>query len=175
MGEPAFVHLHGTSEYSTDRPACRIEDAARRAAELGMGALALSDADNLFGAVRHVQACRAHGIKAVLGCRLSVRGGAARPLPLGLLVRNQTGYRNLVRLVSKAHLESPGDETWVELGDLEPHRDGLFCLSGGWGGEVAHWLEKGDLAQARGVPVPRSTTHDPSRVTSACSDARRTS
>jgi DNA polymerase III subunit alpha len=151
MGSTAFVHLYGLSEYSLGKGKSGVEDRVRRAAELGFEALALSDTDGLFGAVRHFDACRAAGIAAVLGCRLRVQAQSGRPFPVGLVVRDRIGYRNLVRLVSKAHLESPDGEPWIELADLRQSATGLFCLSGGIEGEVGHLLSDGQDERAAAV------------------------
>ena len=110
-----FVHLHVHSEYSLLDGACRIPELAARAAELKMPALALSDHGNLFGAIEFYKECRAAGIKPIIGCevylapgsRLDRKANSAKEASTHflLLAKNETGYRNLVKLVSAAHLE----------------------------------------------------------------------
>jgi DNA polymerase-3 subunit alpha len=110
-----FVHLHVHSEYSLLDGACRIPELAARAAELKMPALALSDHGNLFGAIEFYQECRKAGIKPIIGCevylapgsRLDRKANSAKEASTHflLLAKNETGYRNLVKLVSAAHLE----------------------------------------------------------------------
>ena len=111
MASAGFIHLHGHSEYSLLDGGCRIGEMAETAAELGMPALAVTDHGNLFGAVSHYNACADAGIKAIIGCEVYVSIGsrhvrkAARGLKhasnhLVLLVKNQTGYKNLIKLVS---------------------------------------------------------------------------
>ena len=107
---PDFVHLHTHSDFSLLDGAAAIEDLAARARELGMRALALTDHGNMFGALRFYKACRQEGIKPIIGCEIylapesrHVKAGGekgARYHHLGLLARDVTGYRNLLRLCS---------------------------------------------------------------------------
>ncbi|WP_284646854.1 PHP domain-containing protein [Paenibacillus silviterrae] len=109
-----FVHLHVHSEYSLLDGAARIDDMVEQAAKLGMKALALTDHGVMYGAIPFYKACKQHGIKPILGCEMyftagSIKQKAARqeqPIyHLLLLAKNLTGYRNLMKLVSIAHLE----------------------------------------------------------------------
>ena len=154
-----FVHLHGHSEYSLLDGGCRIGDTAALAAELEMPALAVTDHGNLFGAVEHYRACREIGIKPIIGCEVYVAIGsrhdrkAAKGLNhashhLVLLARNSTGYRNLVKLVSKAYLEGFYYFPRVDRDLLAEHCEGLVCLSGCVSGEIPHLLQNDSLAAA---------------------------
>ena len=116
MASADFVHLHGHSEYSLLDGGCRVSEMAELAAEQDMPALALTDHGNLFGVIGHYEACQDAGIKPIIGCEVYVAidsrhlRQAARGLTHGsnhlvLLAKNDTGYRNLTKLVSKGYLE----------------------------------------------------------------------
>ena len=161
MALAEFVHLHGHSEYSLLDGGCRIGDMAALAAELEMPALAVTDHGNLFGAVEHYRACREAGIKPIVGCEVYVAVGsrhdrkAAKGLNhashhLVLLARNSTGYRNLVKLVSKAYLEGFYYFPRIDRDLLAEHCEGLICLSGCVSGEIPHLLQNDSLDAAEG-------------------------
>ncbi|MDF2717131.1 MAG: polymerase subunit alpha, partial [Paenibacillus sp.] len=108
-----FVHLHVHSEYSLLDGASRIERLAGQAARLGMSALALTDHGVMYGAIPFYKACRANGIKPIIGCEMYVTTGSMRTKAarqeqsthhLILLAKNAVGYRNLMQLCSDAHL-----------------------------------------------------------------------
>lgn len=110
----SFVHLHVHSEYSLLDGAARISDLVRRAAENGMKALALTDHGVMYGAVPFYKACVAEGIKPIIGCEAYLTAGSRKergsrkdqPIyHLILLAKNETGYRNLMKLCSIGHLE----------------------------------------------------------------------
>ena len=116
MGPSDFVHLHVHSDYSLLDGACRIDRLMDRAAELGMGALALTDHGNLFGAIEFYNAAKAKGIQPIIGCELYLAEGSRLERKgrsdegksiyhLGLVAKNLTGYQNLLTLVSDAHLK----------------------------------------------------------------------
>src|SRR5207302_331244 len=95
-----------------------------RAAELEMPALALTDRGGVYGAVRHLQACRKLGVKPIIGSALEVDGEE-----LILIARNLRGYSNLCRLLSHAHADQPKGEARTTLGKVAEHRGDLFYLS----------------------------------------------
>jgi DNA polymerase-3 subunit alpha len=154
-----FVHLHVHSEYSLLDGAARLEGLVRRARELEFPALALTDHGNLFGAIDFYTACRKAGIKPIVGCELYVAPGNRfeRSKEDGsydgashatVLVRNATGYRNLVKLVSRAYLEGYYYKPRVDHELLAQHADGLLVLSGCLNSEVSKLLGAGDDARA---------------------------
>jgi DNA polymerase-3 subunit alpha len=159
MATAEFVHLHGHSEYSLLDGGCHLDRMAAFAAERGMPALALTDHGNLFGAVSHYNACADAGIKPIIGCEVYVSIGsrhvrkAARGLKhasnhLVLLVKNQTGYKNLIKLVSKGYLEGYYYNPRIDKELLREYSEGLICLSGCIGGEVAHLIQHEGMAAA---------------------------
>ena len=170
-----FVHLHVHSEYSLLDGAAQLEKIERvegqgkkekdvgliaRAAELGFPALALTDHGNLFGAIDFYAACRQSGIKPIIGAELYVApgsrfersgqdGGYEGASHATVLVRNEAGYRNLIKLVSKAYLEGFYYKPRVDHELLAQHADGLLVLSGCLNSEVSRQLSAGDEAKAR--------------------------
>ena len=110
-----FVHLHLHTEYSLLDGACRVDELVDQAATLGMKALAVTDHGNMFGAVAFHDACKERGIKPILGCEAYVAIGSRFEKAgtgiqeaynhLTLLASDDTGYHNLVKLVSSAYLE----------------------------------------------------------------------
>jgi DNA polymerase III subunit alpha len=154
-----FVHLHVHSEYSLLDGAAQLEKLVQRAQALGFPALALTDHGNLFGAIEFYSACQRAGIKPILGCELYVAPGSRfeRSSQDGsyegashctVLVRNETGYRNLIKLVSKAYLEGFYYKPRVDRELLAQHAAGLTGLSGCLNSEVNRLLSAGDEPRA---------------------------
>jgi DNA polymerase-3 subunit alpha len=150
--EAPFVHLHVHSEYSILDGACRIPELAKRAAELEMPAVALTDHGSLAGAVDLYKAARAEGVKPVLGCEVYVaeaRGVQKKGYAhLTLLAETTEGYGNLIRLSSLGYLEGYYYKPRVDWELLERHATGLIALSGCLSGRVCKALEEGRAADA---------------------------
>jgi len=153
-----FVHLHVHSEYSLLDGAARIQELADTAARLGMSHLALTDHGVLYGAIPFYKACQTRGIKPIIGCEIYLTTGTLEdkgsrkdnPIyHLILLAKNEQGYRNLLRLVSKAHLQGFYYKPRVDLYSLEQHADGLIALSACLGGEIAQHLLHHRYEEAR--------------------------
>jgi DNA polymerase-3 subunit alpha len=153
-----FVHLHVHSEYSLLDGACRIPELARRAAELKMPALALSDHGNLFGAIEFYQECRKAGVKPIIGCEVYLAPGSRKERKANsakeasthflLLAKNETGYRNLVKLVSAAHLEGMYYKPRIDKEILAQYSEGLIGTSACLAGEVARGILAGRMKEA---------------------------
>src|SRR5690606_33938468 len=116
------------------------EDLAARAAALGMPALALTDHDAVYGAVRFTQAARALGVRPLLGAELTLENGHH----LTLLVEDRAGWHNLCRLISRARANASKGEAALPPAELAAHTGGLIALSGCRQGEVAAALLRGD-------------------------------
>ncbi|WP_310833268.1 DNA polymerase III subunit alpha [Paenibacillus pedocola] len=147
-----FVHLHVHSEYSLLDGAARITDLVRRAGEYGMKSLALTDHGVMYGAIPFYKACVANGIKPIIGCEAYLTAGSRRergsrkdqPIyHLILLAKNETGYKNLMRLVSIGHLEGQHYKPRIDMEALAAHAEGIICLSACLGGEVPQHLLHG--------------------------------
>jgi DNA polymerase-3 subunit alpha len=150
--EAPFVHLHVHSEYSILDGACRIPDLAKRAAELGMPAVALTDHGSLAGAVDLYKSARAEGVKPVLGCEVYVtddrhaqQKGQAH---LTLLAETTEGYGNLIKLSSLGYLEGYYYKPRVDWELLQTYGKGLVALSGCLSGRVCKALEENRPADA---------------------------
>ena len=160
LKQPAdFVHLHVHSEYSLLDGAARLEKLVQRAEELRFPALALTDHGNLFGSVDFYTACVKAGVKPILGSELYVAPGSRTERSgqdgsyegashCTVLVRNQIGHANLMRLVSKAYLEGYYYKPRVDRELLAQHAEGLLVLSGCLNSEVSRQLSAGDEAKA---------------------------
>jgi DNA polymerase III subunit alpha len=154
---PGFVHLHVHSSYSLLEGAIPLGKLLELAAGDGQPALAVTDRNNLFGALEFSEKAAAKGIQPIMGAKLAIdfadeadpknRLGNEIPGHLVLLAKDETGFANLIRLVSKAHLES-GDKgkydlPHVDLDDLRQLNQGLIVLSGGPEGPVNRLLPIG--------------------------------
>src|SRR5882762_1133302 len=160
MQHSEFVHLHVHSEYSLLDGAAQLEKLVDKAKELKFPAIALTDHGNLFGAIDFYNAAQKAGVKPILGCELYVApggrkdrgsqdGGYEGANHLTVLVRNRTGYKNLVKLVSRAFLEGFYYKPRVDRELLAQHADGLLVLSGCLNSEVSRLLSAGDAVRAR--------------------------
>ncbi|GBE10665.1 DNA polymerase III subunit alpha [bacterium BMS3Abin12] len=147
-----YVHLHLHTEYSLADGLVRIPRLVQAVRDLGMPAVAVTDQGNLFAAVKFYRAALAAGIKPVLGVDTWIaepRAGRS-PSRLTLLCRDEAGYRNLTRLVTRSYRE--GQQRGVPViarAWLEEAAGGLIALSGGREGDVGRALRGGDEARAR--------------------------
>ena len=159
MSQTPFVHLHVHSEYSLLDGAIRMEHLVKKAASLGMPALALTDHGSLFGAVEFYQSAEEAGIKPIIGCEIYVapgsmlekkssNGGKDAAYHMTLLASDDEGYRNLVKLTTAAHLEGFYYKPRVDKELLSKHGKGLIALSGCLKGEVNMALSAGQSAKA---------------------------
>ncbi|MEE8333928.1 MAG: DNA polymerase III subunit alpha [Alphaproteobacteria bacterium] len=164
MPYATFVHLRVHSAYSLSEGAVKIPDLVALCRDNAMPAVAVTDTGNLFGALEFAQTAAKAGVQPIIGCQLAVArpdeygGGVAVPGSsfvkrtldnLVLLVQDEAGYRNLIKLVSRAFLETePGERPHVSLALLEELSGGLIALSGGPGGAVSRLLGDGQMETA---------------------------
>ena len=137
-----FVHLHVHSDYSLLDGCCRIDKLIDRVTELGMSAVALTDHGNLYGAIDFYQQAKAKNVKALIGCelylvetsRLEKKGRTDDEgktiFHLGLLAKNLTGYQNLLKLVSDAHLKGFYYKPRTDIDTLAQYSSGLIGFTG---------------------------------------------
>jgi len=155
----SFVHLHGHSTYSLLDGACRVGNLARRTAEAGMPAVALTDHGNLFGAVDFYRSCRKEGVKPILGMEAYVapqsrhdrERNPVAAYHLTLLAKNKTGWQNLIKLSSAAYLEGFYYSPRIDRELLAEYHEGLIVLSGCMSSETSWHLRRDDEASARKV------------------------
>jgi DNA polymerase-3 subunit alpha len=159
----SFVHLHLHTEYSLLDGASRPEALAKRVAQLGMPACAITDHGNMFGAVEFYNAMKSAGVKPVIGCEMYVAYGsrfdktsvedqqadAGSNNHLIVLAANDTGYKNLVKLVSAGYTEGFYYKPRIDKELLREHREGLIVLSSCLKGEVSQSLAGGNYGKAR--------------------------
>lgn len=166
-----FVHLHVHSEYSLLDGACRIDALLDRVQELGMQSIALTDHGVMHGAVEFYKKAVARGIKPILGCEVYVARGSMKekggrqdkPHHLILLAENESGYRNLLYLVSAAQLEGFYYKPRIDKELLRSRNEGLIALSSCLGGEVANRVLQGDLEGARKAALEYKEIFGPDR------------
>src|SRR5208282_24598 len=155
------VHLRVHSAYSLSEGAIKIKALVELAKKNAMPAVAIADSGNLFGALEFALTAEAAGIQPIVGCQLAVHRedheakagvGAPKPDQLVLLVKDAAGYRSLLKLVSKAFLDTPtGEVPQVTLADLAARNEGLIALTGGPGGAVARLLADGQNPAAEAL------------------------
>jgi len=152
-----FSHLHVHTQYSLLDGMGRISQLVERAKEMGMESLAITDHGVMYGAIEFYLAAREAGIKPIIGCevyltpnsRLSRSASDKSNYHLVLLAKNQTGYRNLIQLTTKAHLEGFYYRPRVDKELLERYHQGLIALSACIVGEVPRLVLAGRLEEAK--------------------------
>lgn len=153
-----FVHLHNHTAYSLLDGAGRVEDEVKRAADLGMPALAITDHGVMYGAVHFFKECKKYNIKPIIGCEVYVArrtrfdrepGRDDAPYHLILLVENEKGYRNLCKLVSYASIEGFYYRPRVDKELLKKYHEGLIALSACLSGEVPRLILADEIEAAR--------------------------
>ena len=153
-----FTHLHVHSEYSLLDGACRIEELVLRAKELGQTSLAITDHGVMYGAVDFFNACKKHGIKPIIGCEIYVakrsrfdktKGIDDERHHLVLLCKNEIGYKNLIKIVSRAWTEGFYTKPRADKELLEKHHEGLIALSACLAGEIPRLLSADNFDGAK--------------------------
>ena len=160
MGD--FVHLHIHSEFSLLDGANRIKDIPVIAKELGMDAIALTDHGVMFGVIDFYKACKANGIKPIIGCEMYVAPRSRKDKDpnidnrynhLILLAKNNEGYKNLSKLVSLSFTEGYYYKPRIDKEILEKYHEGLICCSACLAGEVPQAIQKDDMEEAKRVAL----------------------
>lgn len=155
--EVGFVHLHNHTEFSLLDGAARIKNLVKRAVELKMSALAITDHGVMYGVIDFYKACHQAGIKPIIGCEVYVAPNKRSDRMPGkddinyhlvLLAENEEGYRNLIRLVSMAHTEGFYYKPRVDKEILREYAKGIIALSACLAGEVADYLVHDQLEMA---------------------------
>ena len=156
---PEFVHLHNHSDYSLLDGAANINKLVAKAESFGMKHLALTDHGNMFGVLRFYKACKAKGINPIIGCEFYiapksrlVKSGSEHQnkyYHLILLAKNETGYKNLMILVSQGYLDGFYYKPRVDNELLAQHAEGLICTSACLAGEIPSHLLNGQYEKAK--------------------------
>ena len=158
MRSDSFVHLHLHTEYSFLDGAVRMKELMKKAAEFKMPAVAITDHGNLHGAIEFYQEATRTGIKPIIGCEAYMAPGSIKDRPnnqrdaayhFTLLAKDETGYRNLVKLISTAHLDGFHYKPRIDRELLAAHSAGLIGLSGCLKGEINLAIQSDNLSRAQ--------------------------
>lgn len=152
-----FTHLHVHTEYSLLDGANRIPELIAKVKELGQEAIAITDHGVMYGCVDFYKEAKKQGIKPIIGCEVYVatrtRFDRVHKLDgsnhLILLCENETGYKNLIKLVSAGHVEGFYSKPRIDHDLLQEHHEGLICLSACLAGEIPRALSAGDYEKAK--------------------------
>ena len=154
----SFVHLHVHTEFSLLDGCCRIPGLVKRVKELGQNAVAITDHGVMYGAVDFYKACKAEGVKPIIGCEVYVAPRTrfqkehefdSSPRHLILLCRNEEGYRNLCHMVSRSFTEGFYIKPRIDKELLRQHAGGLIALSACLAGELPRLLRNGQYEDAK--------------------------
>ena len=155
MSAKRFTHLHVHTEYSLLDGASKIHELVAYAKELGMDSLAITDHGAMYGAVEFYQECKKQGIKPILGCEVYLTTGShfeknnRGMFHLILLAENDTGYHNLMKLVSIGQVEGFYYKPRIDKDALRAHSEGLICLSACIAGELPVKILQNNMEGAR--------------------------
>lgn len=157
----AFVHLHTHTEYSLLDGSNKIKEYVSRVKELGMNSAAITDHGNMYGVVEFYKTAKAADINPVIGCEIYVAPnsrfdretshGEDRYYHLILLAENNTGYANLMKIVSIGFTEGYYYRPRVDFETLQKYHQGLICLSACLAGEVPRYIVRGFYEEAKGI------------------------
>ena len=146
----AFTHLHVHTEYSLLDASSKIKELTARAKELGMDSLAITDHGVMYGVIDFYRAARENGIKPIIGCEIYVAPGSRFDREAGsgedryyhmiLLAENNTGYQNLMKIVSKGFVEGFYYKPRVDDEVLRTYHEGIIALSACLAGEIPRYL-----------------------------------
>ena len=166
MSEPTanthpFAHLHIHTEYSLLDGACRIDQLMERVKECGQTAIACTDHGVMYGCVQFYKAAKKAGIKPIIGCEVYVatrtRFDKVNKIDgnnhLILLCKNETGYKNLIKMVSAGFVEGFYSKPRVDKQLLEQYHEGLICLSACLAGEIPQAILAGDYERAKATAL----------------------
>lgn len=156
-----FTHLHLHTEYSLLDGACRIDRLMERIQELGQTAVAITDHGVMYGCVDFYKAAKKAGIKPIIGCEVYVASRTRfdkvnridGSYHLVLLCKNETGYKNLIKMVSAGFIEGFYNKPRIDHALLEKYHEGLVCLSACLAGEVPQALLAGDYERAKNLAL----------------------
>lgn len=163
----AFTHLHVHTEYSLLDGSNKIKEYVKRVKELGMDSAAITDHGVMYGVIDFYRAAREAGIKPILGCEVYVApnsrfdkeltGGEDRYYHLVLLAENNTGYANLMKIVSRGFTEGYYYKPRVDMEVLQTYHEGIIALSACLAGEVQRYIVKGLHEEAKKAALKYET------------------
>ena len=158
----SFTHLHLHTEYSLLDGACRINELVEAVKAMGQTAVAITDHGVMYGVIDFYKAAKKTGIKPIIGCECyvaarsrfdKVHGLDNERYHLILLCKNETGYKNLIEMVSKSWTEGFYTKPRIDRDLLEKHHEGLIALSACIAGEIPRALLRGDYEGAKNTAL----------------------
>ena len=154
-----FTHLHVHTQFSLLDGSAKIKELVPRAKELGMDALAITDHGAMYGVIEFYKTCKANGIKPIIGCEVYVAPGSRfdrevvkgenRYYHLVLLAKNNEGYHNLCKIVTRGYTEGYYYKPRVDMEVLEQYHEGIIALSACLAGEIATDLRQEQYEKAK--------------------------
>ena len=157
-----FVHLHVHSEFSLLDSSCKIRNLVERAKELGMTSLAITDHGVMYGCLEFYKACKMYGIKPIIGCEIYVANKSMDiknvdkdnfTSHLVLLVKDEIGYRNLLKIVSDSFIRGFYYKPRVDIEYLKEHSEGLIALSACLSGGISKYILRNDIDGAKNLSI----------------------
>ena len=158
-----FTHLHVHTEYSLLDGSSKIKELVHQAKELGMDSIAITDHGAMYGVIDFYRAAKAEGIKPIIGCEIYVTTGSRfdkeasqgdkKYYHLVLLAQNDTGYHNLMKIVSRGFTEGFYYKPRVDYEVLEEYKEGLIALSACLAGEVATYIRENNYEKAKNTAL----------------------
>ena len=157
-----FVHLHTHSHFSLLDGLSKIDDLVSHAKKLEMDSLALTDHGVMYGAIEFYKKAKKAGIRPIIGCEIYIAQGDMREKRAGvddkryhliLLAKNNAGYKNLIKIVSAAHLDGFYYKPRIDKDFLRGHSEGLIALSACLGGELSRAISSGNYAKAKKIAL----------------------
>ena len=169
--EPKFIHLRLHSEYSLLEGAIPVKQIGRFCKNTRMPAVAVTDTNNMFAALEFSTLVSAEGVQPIIGCQIEVnlQSGQSDVMQsfeknyLVLLVQNDVGYNNLLKLNSLFYLGNKDSQTGLSIDDICSHNSGLICLTGGANGPIGQLISDGHKAKAHAL-LEQLENHFPQRV-----------
>jgi len=157
-----FIHLHTHSHYSLLDGLSKVGEMVKLAKEYEMPAIALTDHGNMYGAIEFYKTCKKHGIKPIIGFEAYVTKGSRHDKNAGidnkrfhltLLAKNNTGYKNLIKLVTLSNLEGYYYKPRIDKEIMRKYSEGIIALSGCFGGEFSRAIASGDIEGAEKIAL----------------------
>ena len=155
MSDPRFIHLRVHTEYSLLEGAVRLNELPGLCTAAQMPAVAVTDTNNMFGALEFSVTAAAAGVQPIMGCQMDLASPAAAPgermrapAPLVLLAQDEHGYENMMALNTCLYMRNDGQPPHLALDELERHAEGIICLTGGPDGPVGRLLQGGQRPAA---------------------------
>ena len=151
---PDFVHLRVRSKYSLLESSIDLSALAKSCNELSMPAVAVTDTNNMFGALEFAHSAQSNGVQPIQGCSVTyhdpdLMSSKDKPASIVLLAQNSTGYQNLLKLNTSLYLDPDKSSQYITLDELEQHHEGLICLTGGSTGPFVKLFLNGQVQEAK--------------------------